>query len=592
MKRPEPGTWRYDVVFGLLVVGLAALGARLVVLLRDLAPRAAQLAAEQQRRVIPLIGRPGSLYACTRGGYVLLAGSERVPGCFADPVLLPEAELAPTAAAVGHAVRLERDIVLETLQSRRQKRFAWVKHGLTDGEARAVADLGIRGVGIAHEWRRYYPNGSLAATVLGFRHRDGEPAAGLELAMASELAAGDGQLAVLADNRRRPTWTLPDESAMPRDGHNVCLFLDAIVQGYLERAVAAAVDRFGADGRTWATGVVVDPHTGEVLAMCSQPAFNPNRPNRDDLSACVNRAVGMPYEPGSVMKPLFAAAAVDAGVFTYDSVFTCHREGLRAPRGGLIRDHHPVSGPRTLEEGVVHSINTVMAMVGLRLGNQRLYETCRRFGLGEKTGIEVPGEDAGIIRDLRKWDGYSTPRVPFGQEMSVTALQLAMAFSALVNGGELLRPRLVDQVRDASGELVWQSRREVVRRVISPRTSAETLAVLKQVVEQGTGKSCRLSRWTSFGKTGTAQIPGPGGYVDGAYTATFAGGAPATRPRVLCVISVYWPEAARGYYGSQVAAPYVRDVLEKALAYLRVPADRVAPGSGPYAAGQPAVAHR
>ena len=177
-------------------------------------------------------------------------------------------------------------------------------------------------------------------------------------------------------------------------------------------------------------------------------------------------------------------------------------------------------------------------------------------------------------RDLQKWDGYSLRRVPFGQEVSCTSLQLAMAFCSLANGGLLLRPRLVDRIADPSGRVIWTGKRQVVRRVLHPDVAAETLGVMQEVIERGTGKACRLERWTAFGKTGTAEIPGPGGYVPGAYTGTFVGGAPASRPRILCLISVYWPDRSKGYYGGKVAAPYVKQVLEKTLLYLNVPGDK------------------
>jgi cell division protein FtsI/penicillin-binding protein 2 len=577
------------VVFGVLALVLVGLAARLGVLLRDRSTLAAKMAERQQRRVIPLPGRPGSIYARTRGGYVLLAGSERVPSCFADPFLLADEQLAPAAAAIGDALRIERQQVLEAIRARRRKRFAWIKRGITDEEAAAVAELDLQAVGVMHEWRRYYPSGRRAAAVVGFCRRDGEGGAALELALKDRLAASDGRRVVLADARQRPIWTVPDESRPPRDGQDVYLCLDAIIQGYLEQAVAESLERFGVAGRTWAAGVVIEPHTGEVLAMASLPTFDPNDFDRSDLARCVNRAVSVPYEPGSVMKPLFAAAGVDAGLMTYRSTLFCENGVYRVPRGGTIRDHGQSYGEMTLEEVVVRSSNIGMAKVGLLLGNARLHEAARRFGLGEQAGIELPAEDAGIIRDLAKWNTYSTPRVPFGQEMSVTVLQLACAFSALVNGGELLRPRLVDHVRDAAGDVVWRSRRQVRRRVLTPRTSAQTLRVLQAVVERGTGKRCRLSRWSSFGKTGTAQVPGPGGYMDGAYVATFAGGAPAGRARVLCVISVFRPDAARGYYGAAVAAPYVRDVLEKTLTYLRVAGDQAYCGGAGAARGYAAA---
>ena len=531
------------------------------------------MAERQQRRVLPAPARPGSIFARAGEGYVLLAGSKQVPSCFADPFLLPDEALAGTAANVSRAVRLEYDEVVGALLDRREKRFAWIKRGLSADEAAAVEALRCRAVGITYEWRRHYPNAALAATTLGFRRQDGEGGGGLELALQDHLAPMDGQYVVKTDRFGRPIWTVADEDLPLRHGRNVYLCLDACIQGFLESAVSKAVSQYGVEGRTWGAGVVVEPATGKVLAICSVPTFNPNEYSTAPAESRLNRAIGMPFEPGSVAKPIFAAAAVDAGLLTYGSRIFCENGAFRAPRGGRISDHGQSYGELSLEDIVVFSSNIGMAKVGLMLGNQRLHAAAMRAGFGRKTGIELPGEDAGIVRDLRRWNTYSTPRVPFGQELSTTALQLTMAFCALANGGELLRPRLVDCIADADGNIVYSGRREAIRRVVSPSTARESLKVLRQVVERGTGKACRLSRWTSFGKTGTAQIPGPGGYVDGAYTGTFVGGAPAEEPQLVCLISVYWPEASRGYYGSRVAAPFVKEVLERSLAHLGVPGD-------------------
>jgi cell division protein FtsI/penicillin-binding protein 2 len=308
--------------------------------------------------------------------------------------------------------------------------------------------------------------------------------------------------------------------------------------------------------------------------MCSYPTFNPNAFGRSNPADRTNRAITLPYEPGSAAKPIFAAAAVDAGVVTFDTNIYCENGTYFASKGGRISDHGHQYGYLSVLDIVVHSSNIGMAKIGEKLGNRQLRDIAYRFGFGQKTGVELTGEDQGIVRDMHKWDGYSLRRVPFGQEIAVTAMQLVMAFGALSNGGELLAPRLVDRVTDNQGQVVWQGQRKVVRRVLKPSVSAQTLESMAGVVERGTGSACKMKQWTSFGKTGTAQIPGPQGYQEGAYTGTFIGGAPVNKPRVLCLISVYWPNRRKGYYGGTVAAPYVKNVLEQSLAYLNVPPDR------------------
>lgn len=567
------GTWRYNLVYGALMLAVGGLGIRLWLLVRHGPAAAAEVAERQQRLVVPLPARPGSIFAKTRNRYELVASSMQSPGCYADPFLLADSELADTAIRVAGVLGLDPLDVQNRLISRRGSRFIWLKRDITSAEASKVRGLRLAAVGVSHEWRRAYPNNALGGTVVGFRCLDGRAGGGLELAQDRHLASVDGRRVMLADAFRRPIWPLAEKSTQPRDGGHVFLTLDMIVQDYLQQAVTESVERFGAK---WGTGVVVNPNTGEILAMCSAPNFDPNRFNRTDPPSRVNRAITVPFEPGSVAKPIFAAAAVDAGLLRYDTKIFCENGVYHAHRGGRLTDHGHHYGWLTVEDIVVKSSNIGMAKVGEKLGNKGIYEAARRFGLGQRTAVGLPGQSPGILRDLRKWDGYSLRRVPFGQEISATALQMTMAFCPLVNGGLLVAPRLVDHLTDAGGRVVWRGQTEVVRRVLSPATARQSLAVLRQVVERGTGKACRLARWTSFGKTGTGQIPGPGGYVEGAYTGSFIGGAPATGPRVLCMISIYWPEKSRGYYGGKVAAPYVRQVLERTLDYLDVQADNPA----------------
>jgi len=565
---------RYRLLFGLLILALLGLGARMVLLVHADRSGAYKLLDRQQRMLLRFPGRTGSIYGRAGNAHVPLAVSRQVPSCYIDASLIDDREVVDTARRVASAVGADPAEVEAVILARRDRRFAWVKRAITPAQAEAVRALRIPAVGIVQEWRREYPNERLASTVVGFRLRDGSPGGGLELAKDRALRGRDGWRIVLADARRRPVQPGAHPARPPRDGASVLLFLDLVIQEELEKAVRASVEEFGA---LWGAGVVVDPQTGRVLAACSVPDFNPNRFTGSDPEERLNRAIACPYEPGSVVKPVFAAGTVDAGLLKYDSKIFCENGLYHPRRGGRIRDHGRRYGTLSLTDVVVHSSNIGMAKVGEVAGNRRLWAIARQFGFGSRTGIELPGESAGIVRPRQQWNGYSLRRVPFGQEISVTTLQLGMAFSAIANGGLLLRPRLVDRVVSPSGEVLYRSRREVVCRVLRPEVAAETLEVLRQVVLRGTGKACRLDGWSSFGKTGTAQVPGPDGYEDGAYTGTFVGGAPVRCPRLICVISIYRPDAQKGYYGSVVAAPYVRDVLQRSLSYLNVPTDAPEP---------------
>ena len=571
-KDDLPGIWRYRIVFGLLVLAAVGLLSRMAWMLANTSQREARVrqASRQQRMIIPLPARPGNIFARAHRRYILLAGSRQVPSCYADPGMVRDEELADASLRVGEVLGISPVEVQQTVMLHRDGRFAWIKRDITEQQAQAIPKLNISAFDITYEWRREYPNAELGATVVGFRRHDGVGGAGVELTQENQLAALAGTKVVLADAGRRPIWPIPGEGKLPQDGKHVFLSLDVSIQGFLQEAVAESVEKFKAK---WGVGIVVNPHTGQILGMCSMPTFNPDDFTTTPAERITNKAICTPYEPGSAFKPIIAVAAVDAGVVSYQTSIFCENGTYIAPRGGKISDHGASYGDLSLTDIVVYSSNIGMAKVGEKLGNRKLSEILEAFGFGRDTGVELPGESPGIVRQLRKWDGYSTRRIPFGQEVSVTSLQLIMAYSAVANGGLLLRPRIVDHINDSSGKTVWQGKREVVSRVLKESTCEETLAVLAQVVERGTGKACKLDRWTTWGKTGTAQIPAPGGYVDGAFVGSFIGGAPVGRSEVVCLISIYWPDKSLGHYGATVAAPYVKKVLTRTLSYLNVPSD-------------------
>lgn len=530
-------------------------------------------ASRGRRIVLPLPARPGNIYARSRHSHVLLAGSRQVPSCFVDVKLLSLREIGDTSAELSTILDLDPGEVYARLIARRNDRFVWVAREITRDQARAVRALGRRAVGIQHEWRREYPNGPLAGEVLGFCQKDRTPGGGLELAAARVLRPLDGVRVLRGDAYRRPIWQADAETRPPRDGGSVYLSIDAVIQTLLQKAVAESVEKHGAK---WGTGVVIQPWTGDVLAMTSVPTFDPNRFNETPPEHMLNRAIACPYEPGSVFKPLIAASAVEAGLLRYTDRIDCENGVYHAHRGGRISDHGHHFGMLSLADVVIRSSNIGMAKVGEKLGNAQLHEMVYHWGFGHPTGLGLPGETGGIVRDLDRWDGYSLRRVPFGQEIATSTLQLAMAFGAVANGGVLMQPRLVQRITDAEGRRETLLKPRPVRRVLSEPVARQSLRVLQQVVESphGTGKRCRLSHWTSWGKTGTAQIPGRGGYIDGAYTGSFVGGAPVEKPALVCLISIYFPDRSKGYYGGTVAAPYVKEVLEGALRHLNIPPDR------------------
>ena len=308
-------------MFGLLALGLLVLVGRLAWLLRADQGKAEQAAWRQHRLVIKLPGRPGNIFARARNRYVLLAGSKQVPFCYADPGMVEDAELENLAAKVAPAIGMSPAQVLALLYAGHDSRFVILKRELRRRRSGPWRPCALRAVGVDYEWQRDYPNGSLAATVLGFRRRDGQAGGGLEQSWDRNLlAAADGQRVVLADASRHAIWPVPAECTPPRDGQHVFLSIDTGVQGFLEEAVAAAIEKYGAH---WGAGIVVNPSSGQILAMCSVPSFNPNDYGQYEPEAVTNKALCVPYEPGSALKPVFAAAAVDSGVMTYETPIFC-----------------------------------------------------------------------------------------------------------------------------------------------------------------------------------------------------------------------------------------------------------------------------
>ncbi len=577
------GRWRVELVFGLLILSLAGLTVRLVLLMRDHRGRALQVSSRQQRMVIPLPAAAGNIRACGAGSYALLAGSREAPLCFADPALADlsrwSEDCLRLAQVLGRNLSAgDRDLLRWKLfrqiadRKANGRRYVVLQRDLDQEQVREIRELDLPGVRISHEWKREYPCRSLAGTVVGFRMKDGRAGGGIELQFNDLLKASPGKRVMIADVARRPIWPLPGESSHPVDGGTVYLCLDLNIQRFLAEQLESSVREYRAQ---WGAGVVMNVRTGEILAMASAPTFDPNRYWQADAEARTNRAIVCPFEPGSVLKPLYAAVAVEEGVVGWNTMIDAEGGTYIVRGGGKIGDHGKDWDQLSLRDGVIRSSNIVMAKLGERLGNDRLYAWARRMGFGEKTGVTLPAESGGILRPLERWDGYSLRRVPFGQEISVTSLQLIRAFAALANGGVLLEPRLVHHMVDSRGRRV-EIRPSPGKRIFSPEVCREALLAMQGVVEdeEGTGRRARMEQWTCFGKTGTAQVPNRHGYNNEDYVGSFIGGAPVERPAVICLISIYKPDHQIGYYGGLVAAPYVRRVLEQTLGYLQIRPDK------------------
>jgi cell division protein FtsI (penicillin-binding protein 3) len=554
----------------LVVAGLfAGLFALLAVRAADLTvlrgPALARLAAMQHRQRIELVPHRGPIV--DRHGEAL-ALSVDVPSLYIRPREFAgqEARLPALAAAVGMSPKTVRAKI------ERGQPFVWLKRQATPREAEAVERLGLRGVHAIAEGRRFYPYNSLAAHVLGFVGVDSQGLEGIERRLDRVVRGDPHWLDVDRDARGREIFT-GGLKTPPAQGGRVELTLDAAIQDATEKELAAGVAAARAAG---GAVVVLDPGTGEILALANLPTFNPNRPgdphgaiDRRWRDRVRNRAITDPYEPGSTFKAVLAAAAIEERVVTPAEMLNC--ENGRFPIGRwTIHDAHP-HGWLSFAEVIQYSSNIGATKVGERLGRDRYYRYLRTFGFGERTGVELYGESAGILRAPGGWARIDLATHSFGQGVSVTPLQMASAFAAIANHGELMRPHLVGRIVAPDGEVALENRPVVVRRVMSERTSAVVTELLRRVVEEkgGTGSRARMEDFAVAGKTGTAQKVNPNsrGYSS-KRIGSFVGFVPADAPRLVILVLIDEPSTSS--YGGVVAAPVFRAIATAALKRLGV----------------------
>ncbi len=517
----------------------------------------------------------------------VLAGTVRRPSIFMDPTLIedPRAAAESVAPALGlDAFELER-----LIWEKKDRAFAWVKRDITDEQLAAFnrvrREHRLRAFVVRHEPKRVYPHGRLAAQVLGFVGGDQTGLAGIEQSFDHVLKGADGRRSSTVDARRRRVRAEAETYEPPIDGASVVLSIDVHVQQRARYHLRNAFEEFKPQ---WATAVVMDPLSGEVLAMVTLPDFDPAEPIPPGLAGAEleaaqellrNRAISDSYEPGSIFKPFIAGPALGEGVVQIDEPFAVngptHRFGSRT-----ILDVHAY-GTLVLHQVISKSSNIGMGMLGARCGNELLHGFVRGFGFGERTGIRLPGEHDGLVQRFSRWNSYSTQSIPIGQEIAVTPIQLVTAFSVFCNDGMLYRPRIVRGVISATGETAEDNSRPVeVRRVLLSEVAREfRLRALVEVVNEGTGKRAQIADYQAFGKTGTAQVARPegGGYVPGAHVGSFLAGAPAQRPRVAVLVSLYRPSSGK-YYGGTVAAPPAAAIIADTLDYMQVPPEPPAVG--------------
>ena len=559
MTEPAP---RYRsralVLTGCLLLLLGAIVLRLGYLQILRHDELARLADRQYSKTIPL--RPERGRIVDRNGYAL-AVSAPVESVYALPGKISD-KAAVAAALAPYLDERSRDIE-QRLASDRP--FVWVKVKIPPATAEAIRARRLPGIGTVPESLRFYPSRDLAAHVLGFVGRDDRGLEGVELAHDKSLAGEAGLALVERDALGREMTGQPTILKAPTPGTGIVLTLDAHVQYLAERELDAAWRTTGAKA---GMVLVMDPRTGEILAMAMRPTFNPNAYQVSTAEQWRNRAVTDPFEPGSTFKAILAAAALDEGVVRPGDRFY-GEQGRITIFNRTIRDWKKY-GWLTFQQVLQNSSNVGAIKIGMQLGRERYYRHITEFGFGSLTGLGLPGESRGQLRSPARWSGLSLASISIGQEVSVTGVQLLAAFGALANGGRLMQPHVVRAVLDRNGQEVRRTEPQTVRQVISPETAAVLNDILTSVVAEGTGQKARVTGYPVAGKTGTAQKADPVTHVYSRKPGvlSFVGYVPSNDPRLVMLALLDEPKTV--VWGSEAAAPIFAAVAAPVLRHLDV----------------------
>lgn len=547
---------RFLVIFLLLWASVVV--ARLAELQLAHGGRYRARAQRQQERRIEISPQRGSIF--DREGRPLAVSAE-ASSIYAIPDEVRRPEEA--ARVLGPHLGLSPEAVLARLTQK--KGFVWLARKVDRAAADGVRAAKLPGIHFVAETRRIYPKGSLAANVLGYVGTDDRGLGGLEHFYDGAIRGKPGEIVALTDARRSTYGEADTPSGkLPEEGDSLFISLDSGIQFAAERELAAAVTE--AQARSGVL-VLLDPSNGEILAMATAPSFDPNEYGRYSADTRRNRAIADAYEPGSTFKVVTGALALENSLVTLDETIDTGDGRIRVGNTTISEHDGKQYGALTLAGVFEHSSNVGIIRVGLRLGPQRLWQGANALGVGRATGVDLPGENAGIFRRPERWSALSNATISMGQEVSVTPLQLVRVVAAIANGGRLVRPRLVRRIVHPDGRV------DVVvpappTRILSEATARTVRDLLVGAVERGTGKKATIPGFVVAGKTGTAQKAGVGGYMAGKYVSSFVGFAPSENPKIVGLVLIEEPKGR--YYGGEIAAPVFSRVVSQALGILRV----------------------
>ena len=547
---------RWLVVWVLALVWMAVVLARLSYLQLFCYTEYFAKAQHQQQRVFEISPKRGSIY--DRKGREL-AISIPLDSVFADPSDIKD------AAMVARLLSRVLDIPAEELETKIREARTPVRLAkkLSPETVQRIEDMNLKGVFFQKENRRVYPQHELLAHVLGYVDVDEKGIGGIEYTLDKQIRGRPGRMMVLADGKRR--WYDRREAAAD-PGASVTLTIDQTIQFIAEKELARGMEETRAQTGTI---VVQDPHTGELLAVANAPTFDPNDAGKYSDRVRMDRAVVAAYEPGSTFKMITFASAFENGVTNPGELVDCQMGSILVA-GRLIHDHKPF-GILNVREILEQSSDVGTIKIALRLGESRFYDTIRDFGIGQLTGIELPGENRGLLRPVENWSANSIGSIAIGQEVSVTPVQIISAASAIANGGTLYRPRIVREIQpDASSPARAQS---ASQQATDAKSAATVREMMEGVVLEGTGKPAKLDGYTAAGKSGTAQEidAATGRYSPNQYVASFVGFAPVNEPVVT--ILVVFDSPVGQHFGGDVGGPVFKRVAEQVLAYMDAPHD-------------------
>ena len=562
-SRPDVSLSRALLVAAFIGFWMLAVSARLVYLQVSQHSSLTNRARQQQQNALDTTPQRGEVL--DRNGRQL-ARSVQTISLFLDPADLDAGQLECTAQQLSNALGLSYAEVSQQLSNAQtmERRFLWIARRLDVDRGNQILALELPGIHPVIEPKRFYPNGSLASHVLGYVGIDGEGLGGVEHSYNSKIKGEPGELFLEKDatGRAYESFEIP-----AKPGQTVVLTIDQTIQYHAEQALQAAVSRSHAKS---GTAIVLDPRTGEILALANAPTFDPNKVSDSIADARSNWALQNIYEPGSTFKIVAFSAAIDRKLAKPEDHIDCQM-GAITVAGRVVHDHHPF-GSLTLVEALAKSSNVGAIKLGIRVGDESMYDYITRYGFGSRTGIELMGETPGILRKVDRWQPSSIGSIAIGQEIGVTPLQMVSAYGAVANDGVRIAPHIVREVRNANGSVLFSAQPQQ-RRVINAETAIALRGMLEGVTLHGTAKKAQLDGYSAAGKTGTAQKidPRTRGYSATKFVGSFVGFAPVNNPQVAIIVVI--DEPAGAYHGGDVAAPVFREIAEQILPALNVEPD-------------------